>query len=74
MVPRWRIFGDFLRSLFSAIRVQDILDLHSKFALKSHRVCGSMVDIRFATDEKRRGKKRRRKKEERKKKVTTAAK
>jgi len=45
MVRRWRIFGDFLRPVLSASRVQHISDMHSKFAL-SPLVCGSMVDIR----------------------------
>jgi len=38
MVPRWRLFGDFLRALFSASRAQHISDLHSKFTLRSHHV------------------------------------
>ena len=38
MVRRWRIFGDFLRPVFSASRVQHISDLHSKFALRPHHV------------------------------------
>jgi len=33
MVPRWRIFGDFLGPAFPASRMQHISDLHSKFAL-----------------------------------------
>ena len=33
MVPRWRIFGDFLGPAFPASRVQHISDLHSKFPL-----------------------------------------
>jgi len=32
------IFGDFLRPVFSASRVQQALDLHLKFALRSHHV------------------------------------
>ena len=36
MVPRWRIFGDFLGPAFPASRVQHISDLHSKFALRPH--------------------------------------
>jgi len=32
------IFGDFLRPVFAASRVQRISDLHSKFALKPHDV------------------------------------
>jgi len=35
MVPRWRFF---LRSVFSASRVQHVSDLHSKFALRPHHV------------------------------------
>jgi len=38
MVPRWRIFGDYLRPAFSASRVQQVSDLHSKFAVGPHRV------------------------------------
>jgi len=34
MVPRWRIFGDFLRPVFSASRMQHVSDLHPKFALR----------------------------------------
>ena len=39
MVPRWPIFGGFLRPVFSASRVQHISDLNSKFALRPHHVC-----------------------------------
>jgi len=38
MVPRWRIFGDFMRLVFSASRVQHASDLHLKFALSPHHV------------------------------------
>jgi len=38
MVPRWRIFGDYLAAAFPASRAQHILDLHSKFALQPHHV------------------------------------
>jgi len=38
MVPRWRIFGDFLRPVFSASCVQHVSDLHLKFALRPHHV------------------------------------
>jgi len=31
MVPRWRIFGDFVGPSFPASRVQHISELHSKF-------------------------------------------
>jgi len=56
MVRRWRIFGDFLRSVFSTSNVQQVLDLHPKFALRPHHVCKyGMVDIQSATAEIRRG-------------------
>jgi len=55
MMPRWRLFGDFLRPVFAASRAQHVSDLHSKFAL-SHTMCGSMVDIQSPTAEIRRGK------------------
>jgi len=35
-VPRWQSFGDFLRPVFSANRVQHISDLRLKFALMPH--------------------------------------
>jgi len=38
MVPRWRIFGDILRPVFSPSRVQHVSDLHPKFALGQHHV------------------------------------
>jgi len=38
MVPRWRLFGDFLRAVFSASRAQHVSDLHSKFAHRPHHV------------------------------------
>jgi len=38
MVCRWRIFGDILRPVFPASRVQHVLDLHLKFAVKPHHV------------------------------------
>jgi len=42
MVPRWRLFGDFLRAvgLFSATatRAQHVSDLHYKFTLRPHHV------------------------------------
>jgi len=38
MVPTWRLFGDFLRPVFSASHAQHIKDLHSKFALRPHHV------------------------------------
>jgi len=46
------IFGDFLRPVFSASRVQHVSDLHLKF----YTMCGSMADIQSATAEIRRGK------------------
>jgi len=38
MVPRWRFLATFLRPEFAASRVQQVSDLHSKFALRPHRV------------------------------------
>jgi len=55
MVRRRRIFGDFLRAVFSASRVQPVSDLHPKFALMPP-MCGSMVDIQSLTAEIKRGK------------------
>ena len=61
MVPRWRLFGDFLRAVFSASRAQHVSDLHSKFTLRPHHVC-KYLDIQSPTAEIRRGKKRKKKK------------
>jgi len=58
MVPRWRIFGDFLHPVFSASHTQHVLDLYSKFALRPHHVWKYMVDIQSATTDIRWGKKR----------------
>ena len=57
MVLKWQFFGAFLRPVFSARRVQHVLDLHLKFA-QGHTMCGSMTDIQSATAEIRRGKKK----------------
>ena len=38
MVPRWRLFGNFLRPVFSASRAQQVSDLLSKFTLRPHHV------------------------------------
>jgi len=38
MLPRWRFLASFLRPVFSASRVQQVSDLHSKFALRPHHV------------------------------------
>jgi len=38
-VPRWLNFGDFLRPVFSASRVQQVSDVHTKIALTPHHVC-----------------------------------
>jgi len=35
MVPRWRFLATFLHPVFSASRVQQVSDLHLKFALKA---------------------------------------
>jgi len=62
MVPRWRLFGDFLHAVFSASRAQHVSDLHSKFTLRPHHVWKYIVDIQSPTAEIRRGKKRKKKK------------
>jgi len=56
MVRRWRFFASFLRPAFPASRIQQVSDMHSKFALRPH-LCGSMVDIQSPTAEIRQGKK-----------------
>jgi len=38
MVSRWRFLATFWRLVFSASRVQQVSDLHLKFALRPHRV------------------------------------
>jgi len=38
MVPRWRFLATFLRLAFPASRVQQVSDLHIKFALRPHHV------------------------------------
>ena len=38
MVPRWPFLATFLRPVFSASRLQDVSDLHPKFALRPHHV------------------------------------
>jgi len=38
MVPRRRFLATFLRPVFAASRVQQVSDLHSKFALRPHHV------------------------------------
>ena len=58
MVPRWRIFGDFLGPALAS-HVQHISNMHSKFAPRPHHVSKwSMVDIQSPTAEIRRGKKK----------------
>ena len=54
MVSRWRILGP----AFPARHVQDISDMHSKFALRPHHMCGSMVHMQSATAEIMSGKKK----------------
>jgi len=53
-----------LRPVFSASRVQQVSDLHLKFALRPqcHTMCRSMADIQSAAAEIRRGKKERKNK------------
>jgi len=63
-IVRWCQYGDFLRPVFAASRVQRISDQHSKFAvLKGHTMCQSMVNIQSPTAEIRRGKKKKKKEE-----------
>ena len=38
MVPRWRFLATFLRPVFSASSLQQVSDLHLKFALRPHHV------------------------------------
>ena len=38
MVPRWRFLATFWRPVFSASRLQQVSDLHLKFALRPHHV------------------------------------
>jgi len=38
MVPRWRFLATFLRPVFSTSRLQQVSDLHLKFALRPHHV------------------------------------
>jgi len=38
MVPRWQFLATFLRPVFSASGVQQVSDLHLKFALRPHHV------------------------------------
>jgi len=45
MVPRWRFLATFLRPVFAASRVEHVSDLHLKFALRPHHMCGSISDI-----------------------------
>jgi len=52
------IFGDFLRPVFSASRMQHTSDLHSKFTLEPHHVWNYMVDIQSPKAEIRRGNKK----------------
>ena len=54
----WRFLATFLRHVFSAIRVQQVSDLHSKFALRPHHVWKCGIDIQSPTAEIRRGKKK----------------
>jgi len=38
MVPRWRLFGNFLGPAFRASHTQHISELHYKFTLGPHHV------------------------------------
>jgi len=68
-VPRWRFLATFLRPVFSASCVQQVSDLHLKFALKPDHVWKyGRHPICTATAEIRRGKKIEERKKERKNK------
>jgi len=56
MVPRWRLFGDFLGPALPASRAQHVSDPHSKFTLGSHHV--TKYGIQSTAAEIRRGKKK----------------
>jgi len=58
MMPRWRFFALFFRPVFSASRVQQVSDMHSKF-VRPHYV---RKYGRHPISDRRRGKKDRRKK------------
>ena len=58
-VPRWRFLATFLRPVFAASRVQQVSDLHLKFALRPHHVW-KYGNVQSAAAEIRRGKKKRR--------------
>jgi len=62
MVPRWRFFATFLRPAFPASRVQQVSDLHLKFALRPHHVW--KYGMQSTAAEIRRGKKKKKKKKE----------
>jgi len=42
----------FLRPVFAASRVQQVSDLHSKFALRPRHMCPSLIEIGWKTAEK----------------------
>ena len=50
-VVRWYADGDILRHVFPASRLQQISDLHSKFALRPHHVWKYGIDIQCAAAE-----------------------
>jgi len=56
--PRWWFFGEFLRPVFSASRVQHVSDLHLKFAVKPHHVWKYGTHPICYTPKIRRGKKK----------------
>jgi len=53
MVPRWRIFGDFLRRVFSASHVQNFSHQHPKFALRPHHVWKYLRRLRIGEEKKK---------------------
>jgi len=65
MAHFWRFSGP----AFAASHVQQISDMHSKFALRPHHMCESVVDIQSPTAETRRGKKEEERRRRKKKKM-----
>jgi len=53
MVPRWRFLATFLHPVFSASRMQQVSDLHLKFTLRRHTMCGSMRRLRLGEEKKK---------------------
>jgi len=66
MVPSWRFLATFLRPVFSASRVQQVSDLHLKFALRATPCVevwqtSNLRRLRLGEEKRRRRRRRRRK-------------